>query len=134
MIGVAPNIYKKEIFNFIQFDSHITKTIDDTDFMYRLHKLKKYRLGTSPTRVVNLHISTFNDYVKKFIWYGIGDGEFCKKHKNRMPSMLFHLAIRYPILYPLKALVHFKFRAIPYFMLMGLIRLYACIKEVMKKS
>ena len=134
MIGVAPNIFKKEIFNLIQFDSHITKTIDDTDFMYRLHKLKKYRVGTSPTRVANLHIGTFNDYVNKFIWYGIGDGEFCRKHTNRMPSMLFHLAVRYPILYPLKALVNLKFRAIPYFMLMGLIRLYACMKETVPRQ
>ena len=133
MVGVAPNIYKK-IFDYIQFDSHITKTIDDTDFMYRLHKLKKFRLGTSSTRVVNLHTGTFKDYVNKFIWYGVGDGEFCKKHKNRAFSIIFHLSIRYPIIYPLKALFHLKFKAIPYFMLMGLVRLYACIKEIMKNS
>ena len=134
MIGVAPNIYKKEIFEHIQFDSHITKTIDDTDFMYRLHKLKKYRLGTSPTRVVNLHTGNTSDYMKKFIWYGVGDGEFCKKHKNRAFSMFFHLAIRYPILYPLKALVSLKFRAIPFCMLQGFTRLYACSKKIMIKS
>jgi glycosyltransferase involved in cell wall biosynthesis len=134
MIGVAPNIYKKEIFEHIQFDSNITKTIDDTDFMYRLHKLKKYRLGSSPTRVVNLHTGNTSDYIKKFIWYGVGDGEFCKKHKNRAFGMFFHLAIRYPILYPLKALASFKFRAIPFCMLQGLTRLYACSKEIVIKS
>ena len=74
------------------------------------------------------------DYMKKFIWYGVGDGEFCKKHKNRAFSMFFHLAIRYPILYPLKALVSLKFRAIPFCMLQGFTRLYACSKKIMIKS
>jgi hypothetical protein len=48
--------------------------------------------------------------------------------------MFFHLAIRYPILYPLKAIASFKFRAIPFCMLQGLTRLYACSKEIVIKS
>ncbi|MEI7430547.1 MAG: glycosyltransferase family 2 protein, partial [Betaproteobacteria bacterium] len=35
MVGTAPAIYNKRIFNFARFDDHITATIDDTDFSYR---------------------------------------------------------------------------------------------------
>ena len=40
-----------------------------------------------------LHFAGFSTYVKKFLWYGKGDGEFCRKHPERMPSMIFHLLV-----------------------------------------
>ena len=40
MIGTAPCIYKKNI--QICSDHKITKKIDDTDFIYRLSKLKNF--------------------------------------------------------------------------------------------
>ena len=36
MIGTAPAIYKKTVFEEIKFDGYITSKMDDTDFCYRL--------------------------------------------------------------------------------------------------
>jgi glycosyltransferase involved in cell wall biosynthesis len=122
MIGTAPAIYKKRIFEHIQFSDEITKTIDDTDFMFRLSKLNKFRIGVGKTKIKQLHYSSFNSYLKKFYWYGKGDGEFCLKHKNRTYSMFYHLLIRYTIIFPLKALKHNYLYAAPFFVLQGITR------------
>lgn len=122
MIGVAPAMYKRVIFNKIRFDDTITKTIDDTDFIYRLSKISNIRYGIGKTKVAQIHDSKIHDYLKKFKWYGIGDGEFCIKHRNRLPSMWFHLLIRYPIIYPLRALLNRKFCAALFCWLQGVVR------------
>lgn len=130
MIGVAPAIYKKEIFLTINFDDTITKTIDDTDFIYRLSQISGIKYGIGETKIAQLHNASFESYMKKFKWYGIGDGEFCIKHTSRAPSMFFHLFIRYPIIYSLKALVNFKFFAFPYLILQGYTRGFWAIKTI----
>lgn len=128
MIGTAPNIYKKKVFELVKFDDHITSTIDDTDFIYRLSKFPEVKIGIGRTIILQEHFSDFKTYVKKFKWYGKGDGEFCKKHPNRAPSIFFHLLIRYPVLYSVKAIRHNKFKAVPFFVLQGYIRFYSLIK------
>ena len=130
MIGTAPDIYKKELFNKIKFDNNITKTIDDTDFMYRLSLIDNIKLGVSKVKIAQLHESTTKSYLTKFRWYGVGDGEFCIKHKCRTFSMLFHLFIRYPFIYNIKALLKGKYYAIPYQALQGWVRGYYCIKTL----
>ena len=132
MIGVAPAIFKKSLFDKIRFDDKITKTIDDTDFMYRLSKLPEMRFGIGDTTIKQLHFGTFNSYVKKFKWYGYGDGEFCVKHSRRIPSMLFHLLIRYPMVYSVKAVLKGKFKVVPYFILQGYVRFYGLIVRVVQ--
>lgn len=124
MIGVAPAIYKKKIFEKVRFDDTITKTIDDTDFIYRLSLVPEFKYGILETKIAQLHDSSFSSYMKKFKWYGIGDGEFCFKHKTRMLSMFYHLLVRYPIVYSIKGLIRGKFYAIPFFILQGLRRFY----------
>lgn len=132
MIGVAPAIYKKEIFTLINFDDTITKTIDDTDFAYRLSQLPDIKYGIGRTRIAQLHNPSFASYMKKFKWYGIGDGEFCLKHTNRTASMLFHLFIRYPLGYSLRALLKRKLLAVPFLILQGFTRGYWAIKTICK--
>lgn len=122
MIGVAPAMFRKSIFKKIQFDDTITKTIDDTDFIYRLSLLSDIKYGIGKTKIAQLHSSSYKDYIKKFKWYGIGDGEFCIKHKNRAPSMWFHLLVRYPIIYPIRALFRKKFYAAAYCFIQGIVR------------
>jgi glycosyltransferase involved in cell wall biosynthesis len=131
MIGTAPNIYKKKIFELEKFDDQITKTIDDTDFIYRLSKHPEIKFGIGETQISQLHFATLSTYVKKFKWYGKGDGEFCKKNPNRAPSMFFHLLIRYPFIYSLKGLLKGKFRTIPFFMLQGWLRFYGLAKYLL---
>ncbi|QNJ15996.1 glycosyl transferase 2 family protein [Synechococcus sp. A18-40] len=130
MIGVAPAIYKKELFNRIGFDDSITKTIDDTDFIYRLSKLSDVKYGIGLTKIAQLHDPTFSSYIKKFKWYGVGDGEFCLKHPSRTFSMLFHLFIRYPFIYSLKSLLALKLFSFPYLILQGSVRGFWAIKTI----
>lgn len=122
MVGTAPAIYNKRVFNFARFDDHITATIDDTDFSYRLSKFPELCFGVGRTKIRQYHFSDFRTYVKKFQWYGKGDGEFCRKHPERMQSMVFHLLVRYPILHSWKAIRTGNFRAVPFFILQGLLR------------
>ena len=71
MIGVAPCLYHKKVFDLVKFDDSITSTIDDTDFIYRLSKLKKYRYGIGYTKISQLHNSNFLNYelVIIFLFY-----------------------------------------------------------------
>jgi glycosyltransferase involved in cell wall biosynthesis len=127
MIGVAPAMYRKSLFSKVKFDDNVTKTIDDTDFIYRLSKIKTMKIGIGETKIKQLHFGSFSDYRKKFKWYGIGDSEFCIKHPHRSFRILYHLIIRYPIIYPLKALVSGKIKVIPFFMMQGFFRFYGLV-------
>lgn len=132
MVGTAPAIYNKRVFDFARFDDHITATIDDTDFAYRLSKFPDLRFGVGRTKIRQYHFADFKTYVKKFQWYGKGDGEFCRKHPERMPSMLFHLLVRYPFLHSWKAVRHGYFNAVPFFMLQGVMRFWGLAKYFLK--
>jgi glycosyltransferase involved in cell wall biosynthesis len=131
MIGVAPAMYKKSLFSEVKFDDDITKTIDDTDFIYRLSKIKTLKIGIGKTKIKQLHFGSFLDYKKKFKWYGVGDSEFCRKHPNRLFSMFYHLLFRYPVIYSTKALLRGRFKVIPFFILQGYIRFYWLIVGIL---
>jgi glycosyltransferase involved in cell wall biosynthesis len=132
MIGVAPAIFKKSVFSKVRFDDRITKLIDDTDFMYRLSKFKEIKIGIGETKIRQLHFGNFKDYYKKFFWYGRGDGQFVVKNPSRLSSMLFHLSIRYPINYSIKAAKKRKLKVIPFFVMQGTVRNLGLISEVVK--
>jgi len=133
MIGVAPCIYKKKIFKKVKFDDKITKTIDDTDFIYRLSNLKKFKYGIGQTKIIQDHNSSLIDYVKKFLWYGHGDAEFILKHPKKLPSILFHQLIRYPIIYSLMGLKLFKFKVILFFCCQGYFRFFGLVYFFVRK-
>ena len=132
MIGTAPAIYKKSVFDCARFDDSITKTIDDTDFMYRLSKFQELKFGIGKTNIRQFHFADFNTFFKKFQWYGKGDGEFCRKHPERSLSMIFHLIVRYPIIYSLRAIRRGYFKAIPFFILQGLMRFAGLTRYFLK--
>lgn len=127
MLGTAPALYKKKVFDLVKFDDSITSTIDDTDFSYRLSKFKEISFGVGETKIHQYHFGSFFIYLKKFIWYGKGDGEFCFKNPERSLLMLFHLIIRYPIIHSLKALLNGKIRAAIFFFFQGLVRLVGLV-------
>lgn len=132
MIGTAPAIYKKRVFEFAHFDDHITSTIDDTDFIYRLSKFPEITFGIGRTKIQQYHFSDFRTFVKKFQWYGKGDGEFCRKHPERAASMIYHLLVRYPLLYSFKAIKKGYFRAVPFYILQGLMRFVGLTRYFLK--
>lgn len=122
MIGTAPALYRKSIFKYIRFDSRITKKMDDTDFIYRLYKLKKFNYGIGNTKIIQHHHNSLRDYFNKFTWYGRGDAEFVTKYPNRIFIIIFHQLIRYPILYTIRSLLRFKLKAPLFTSFMGFIR------------
>ena len=132
MVGTAPAIYNKRVFNYARFDDHITSTIDDTDFAYRLSKFSELRFGVGHTKIRQYHFADFRTYFKKFQWYGKGDGEFCRKHPERIPFMLFHLLIRYPFLHSWKAIRSGYFRVVPFFILQGVLRFMGLVRYFLK--
>tara|TARA_B100001027_G_C16252789_1_gene325318 strand:- start:533 stop:1354 length:822 start_codon:yes stop_codon:yes gene_type:complete len=126
MIGVAPAVFKKEIFSKVRFDDHITKTIDDTDFIYRLRE-KNYLFGIGNVKIYQDHNSSITQYLKKFLWYGKGDGEFIQKNPDQFFNMFYHLLIRYNFIYFLKSLFKFKLIAIPFFWIQSFTRIIGII-------
>jgi len=130
MIGTAPAIFRRRVFDSVRFDDTITSAIDDTDFIYRLSKFPEYKIGIGTTRVAQLHFSDFHTYWRKFRWYGRGDGQFCLKNPERAASMCFHLLVRYPILYSARALRAGKPKAVPFFVLQGWLRFASLVSTV----
>ncbi|MDC0253281.1 glycosyltransferase [Bacteriovoracales bacterium] len=128
MLGTAPAIYKKHVFEKVRFDGHITEKMDDTDFIYRLKKNTDFVVGVGKTPVKQLHFGNFKSYFQKFLWYGRGDGEFVRKHPNRSFHMLYHLTVRYPLVYSFQAFINFKFKVIPYYIFQGITRLLGAVK------
>lgn len=128
MVGTAPAIYRKKIFDYVRFDDHITKSIDDTDFCYKLSKVPEIKMGIGRTYIRQYHFASLGTYLRKFLWYGRGDGEFCKKNPERTASMLFHLLLRYPFIYSFKAIRAGQFNAVPFFVLQGSVRFIGLLK------
>jgi glycosyltransferase involved in cell wall biosynthesis len=133
MIASAPVIYKKTIFSKVRFDGHITQnSSDDTDFVYRLSQHKELTFGVGDTKIRHLHLPGLRTYINKFMWYGLGDGEFVHKHPQRAHAHLFHLLVRYPLIYSGKAILRGKLRAIPFFVLQGAVRFVGLVSYFVK--
>lgn len=132
MVGVAPCIFRRSIFDYVRFDDKVTSTIDDTDFIYRLSKVGRFAIGTGRTRIVQKHEGELVSYLRKFRWYGRGDGEFCVKHPERAVSMLYHLGVRYPIIYSVRAIAARRPSAVPFVFLQGAVRLWNLIRRVLE--
>jgi len=122
MIPVAPTIFKKSLFKRVRFDGHITVKMDDTDFLYRLGQLEGVRFGVGDTKIRQLHAPDLRSYLRKFRWYGYGDGEFVRKHPERTGAILFHQLVRYPFIYSGTAIFRGRSRAVPFFVLQGGLR------------
>lgn len=127
MIGVAPTIFRRGVFARLRFSGQGTPSIDDTDFFYRLHRDTPLRTGIGSTVITQAHEGSWRSYAAKFRWYGRGDGEFCRKHPERRASMWFHLLVRYPLIYPARAIRARRPRAALYAVAQGLLRFRALI-------
>jgi glycosyltransferase involved in cell wall biosynthesis len=127
MIGVAPALYRRWVFDQVGFDVAGQEVSDDADFCYRLAQVPGVKFGIGRAKVMQEHAAGFSDYVAKFAWYGRRDAGFCLKHPERAASMFFHLGIRYPILRPLRAILTGHPRAVAWFWLAAAVRLSAAI-------
>ena len=122
MIGTAPAMYRKKIFDYIKFDEKITSKMDDTDFYYRLSKNKKFKYGVGDTKITQYHFPSLSSYIKKFIWYGYGDAEFIRKYPFKIFTIIYHQLIRYVIIYPAISIVKLKWKAAIFFIITGIFR------------
>jgi glycosyltransferase involved in cell wall biosynthesis len=127
MIGVAPALYRRAVFEQVKFDVVSPEVSDDADFCYRLAKVPGATFGIGRTTVMQEHHGSLADYVEKFRWYGRRDAGFCVKHPERAASMVFHLAVRYPILRPIKALATGRPLAVAWFWLAAGVRLSSMV-------
>ena len=127
MIGVAPALYRRRAFELVRFDVTDREMSDDADFCYRLSQVPGAKFGIGRVQVMQEHFASFADYVEKFRWYGRRDAAFCRKHPERAASMGFHLAVRYPLFRPIRALIGGHPRACAWFWLASAVRLSSAI-------
>lgn len=123
MVGTSPAVFRREVLEAVRFAD--VGGIDDTDWMYRLHRDTAYRTGMADVVIEQEHAPTLRSYLAKWHWYGRGDGAFCRTHPERAASMRFHLLVRYPLLYPARALIALRPRAAVYALLQGITRAWA---------
>jgi glycosyltransferase involved in cell wall biosynthesis len=122
MVGVAPAVFHRSLFALLRFAETGVGGGDDTDLLYRIARDTDLRVGIGRAVVETLHDPTLRDYLTKWRWYGTADGSFMAAHPERRASMLFHLLVRYPLVYPLRAIASGRWRAAPYAILQGLTR------------
>jgi glycosyltransferase involved in cell wall biosynthesis len=79
LIGMAFMVRRDIVLRFT-FDPFFTFGSEDTDFFHRLGK-EGYRLGVSRHKISHLHRSSFRDFARQKIAYGVGDMNFIFKHK-----------------------------------------------------
>lgn len=120
MVGTAPAAFRAEVLHDVRFAN--VGGIDDTDYMYRLHRDTDYRTGMADVVVEQEHEPDLRDYLAKWRWYGRGDRAFCSEHPERANSMAFHLLVRYPLVYPARALLARRPRAAVYAVMQGVVR------------
>jgi len=128
MIGTAPALYRRSLFERISFDTVDPNVSDDTDLFYRMGQIPDLKFGIAGCTVLQAHFPGFSDYVEKFRWYGRRDAAFCTKHPERTANMMFHLLVRYPVLRPLKAIFTGRFLAPFWFWLATGVRLMSFVE------
>ena len=134
MIGTAPAIYKKKVFNDIKFDNHITSKMDDTDFCYRLEKLNKFNIGIGKTKIAQDHYPSIESYKNKFMWYGYGDAQFAKKFPKKLLNIFYHIAFRYPFSHSLSCLFRLRYYGIIYCLLHSYYRIIGFFKYFINEA
>ena len=129
MIG-TPTLWHTKILKKNNFDPFFTGPSDDTDLCYRIYK-KGFMFGASSAVVKHVHRSNFNDFVKKYLWYGKGDAQFVLKHPERTISILLHQLYNYPIKFSFLSILKGNFYPIPFMFFSGYLRFFGMLKEIM---
>lgn len=127
MVGVAPAVFHRDLFRLVKFAESGTGGGDDTDLLYRMARDTSLRVGIADVVVTTRHAPRLRDYWRKWRWYGTADGLFMRRYPERRALMLWHLAVRYPIIHPARAVASGHLRAAPYAFLQGLARLSAAL-------
>lgn len=136
MIGTAPTLFRREVFDLVRFSDTVNGGADDTDFIYRLRQTTDLKVGVVPVVVEQLHDDRFKDYIKKFLWYGKGDWEFVRHYPNRALAHLWHISFRHIVIRSLASAVRLRWKSAIFVVVMGMGRtagaIIAAISEVRK--
>lgn len=123
----TPCLFDKNVIVKVKYDPSITFGADDTDLCFRLQK-NGYRLGISSVLVYENQHSTFTDFSKRWMWYGMGDAQFIVKHKNRILISITHPLRSYMIRRVLLAIKNNDFGVVPFFILCGFFRYVGIVR------
>lgn len=132
MIGLAPSLFETKHLKTgakWQLYSDNSKIIDDTSWAKRASD-SGARFAVVNPEVFQIHSPSVFSYLKKFFWYGKGDGDFILEFPNRSISMLLHLCFRYPVIFGLNMLLRFKFHGFFYVVIQGFTRLISCLFRI----
>lgn len=119
MIGTAPTLFRREVFDKVRFSDTVSGGADDTDFMYRLRRTTSFVVGVVPVTIRQLHNSSFKDYVRKFFWYGKGDWEFISHYRNRALAHFWHISVRHIVVRSLKSAIRLRWKSAIFVIVMG---------------
>lgn len=120
MIGTAPTLYRRQVFEAVSFSNTVVGGADDTDFVYRLCRETEFRIGVLPVVVEQLHDAGVRDYLRKFLWYGQGDWEFIVNFPRRAPAHIWHISVRHIAVRFARSAIQRRYRCAIFVLLMGI--------------
>ena len=127
MIG-RPAIFSREAFNIVKNDPFFTFGAEDAD-LSRQMEIAGMPQGHGTGTVYRKNLETMGECYRQWRRYGEGDGRFVCKHPSRILSVLFHLAIYYPIIKSVRVARLGFWRYSGFFVMQGLVRLIWASKE-----
>ena len=127
MVG-RPALFKREAFRIVRNDPVFTFSAEDTD-LSRQMELAGLSQGHGTGIVYRKHLATMGACFRQWKRYGEGDGRFVYKYPSRMPRVLFHLLIHYPIIKSLRAAWLGSGRYCGFFVMQGCVRTMWAVKE-----
>ena len=127
MVG-RPAMFSREAFSVVGNDSFFTFSHEDTD-LSRQMELAGLPQGRGTGIVYRKHLDSMGACFRQWKRYGEGDGRFVYKYPSRMPRVLFHLLIQYPIIKPLRAAWLGSGRYSGFFVMQGCVRTIWAVKE-----
>jgi glycosyltransferase involved in cell wall biosynthesis len=129
MVG-RPALYRSEALRHCGFDRFFDGVGDeDTDLSIRM-ELAGFRQGIGTGLTRRQQTTNFRGIVKKFVKYGRGDARIIYKYPFKTKNLLFHLAIRYPIIRGFRAFTRGDGLYWPFFIMYGWVRLFSLFPEL----
>ena len=127
MVG-RPAMFKKSAFKVVKNDPLFTFSDEDTD-LSRQMELAGLRQGIGSGIVYRKHLASIGACFRQWRRYGEGDGRFVYKHPSRLPHMLFHLLVYYPLSKSLRVVWLGKAGYCGFFLMQGYVRAVWAAKE-----
>lgn len=130
MVG-RPSLYEARAIKHCGFDSFFDGVGDeDTDLSIRM-EMAGFIQGKGTGLTKRKQTTSFRGIMKKFVKYGKGDARIIYKYPHKRGRILFHLAIRYPIIRSFAAVKRGDGKYFPFYVLYGLVRLFSMIPAYM---